>query len=179
MRESRIQKGMKNKVEVYLEDEDGFFEKNEELLATLYEVMSGCLEEEKVPYDVEISLTLVGEDEIQEINKQHRQIDRVTDVLSFPQLEAISNGKIDWQNRDTAECMNLDTNQLILGDIILCYEKAVEQAQTYGHSLKREVCFLIAHSLFHLLGYDHMNEADEKLMVEKQEKVLQSLNILR
>ena len=75
--------------------------------------------------------------------------------------------------------MNYDTNHIMLGDIVLCYEVADEQAKSYGHSLKREVCFLVAHSMFHLLGYDHMNEEDEKLMIAKQNKVLSDLGINR
>ena len=75
--------------------------------------------------------------------------------------------------------MNYDTNHMLLGDIVLCYEVALEQAEAYGHSLRREVCFLVAHSMFHLLGYDHMNEEDEKLMISKQNEVLLNLGIER
>ena len=171
MKEYNILKGMKNKVQVYLEDEEKFFESHADILQEVYKVMEVCLCEEHVPCDVEISLTVVNEHEIQEINREYRQIDKPTDVLSFPQIEPLENGVMAWEEEKTEEVM--------LGDIVLCYERAIEQAKEYGHTLKREVCFLIAHSMFHLLGYDHMNEKDEKLMFDKQEHVLQLLKISR
>ncbi|MGL4344695.1 MAG: rRNA maturation RNase YbeY [Cellulosilyticaceae bacterium] len=164
---------------LYLEDETGFFENNKALWEQAQHVMEACLDEEKVPYEVEVSVTVVNSDEIHQINLEHRQIDRPTDVLSFPQIDPASNGVILWDDIDHTMVMNLDTENLILGDIVLCDDIAKEQAAAYGHSLEREVCFLIAHSMFHLLGYDHMNEHDEKLMFSKQEKVLEQLSILR
>lgn len=166
-----IQKGMTNSVEVYLEDEPGFFEKYPEILKSAYDVMAKCLEEEGVPFDAEISLTVVDQEEIQLINKTHRNIDKITDVLSFPQIEPLEAGKIDWKE--------VDKHQVMLGDIILCYERAAQQAEEYGHSLKREVCFLIAHSMLHLLGYDHIKDEDEEVMFNKQKDILNVLNISR
>lgn len=171
MKEYNTQKRMANKVQVYLEDEEGFFVPRQEILETAYKVMERCLEMEGIENDTEISLTVVDKAEIKAINKEYREIDRVTDVLSFPQIEPESNGKIIWDD--------VRGNPIMLGDIILCHEKAIEQAEEYGHTLEREVCFLIAHSMFHLLGYDHMNEVDEKLMFEKQEQILKVLNIVR
>lgn len=168
-----------NKMNLYLEDDYEFFEKHEGLLEDVKAVIEECLKVEKVPYSVEISLTVVDKEEIKEINNEHRQIDRSTDVLSFPQIDPLSNGVIDWKNLDEASIMNYDTKDILLGDIVLCHEVAEEQAGEYGHTLRREVCFLVAHSMFHLLGYDHMNEADEKLMISKQNEVLLSLNIGR
>lgn len=170
---------MKNKVTLYLEDEVNFFESHNELLEKVKAVINQCLEEEKVPFEVEVSLTVVDLETIHEINKEHRNIDRPTDVLSFPQIDPETIGYINWDTLDTASCVNYDTEEVILGDIILCADKAREQAASYGHSLTREVCFLVAHSMFHLLGYDHMTEEDEKTMVKKQESVLQCLSILR
>ena len=164
---------------IYLEDEQGFFEKEAGLYEKVQQVIEKCVEMEKVPYEVEVSLTVVGLEAIHEINKMYRQVDRPTDVLSFPQIEPEAVGKMNWSNIDESECMNFDTKQLMLGDIILCDEKAREQAQSYGHSLEREICFLTAHSMFHLLGYDHMTEKDEKEMFGKQEEVLRLLKILR
>ncbi|MBU3812529.1 MAG: rRNA maturation RNase YbeY [Candidatus Niameybacter stercoravium] len=164
---------------LYLEDEYNFFEKHEDLFEEVQKVIAKCLEVEKVPYESEISLTVVDKEEIRSINHEHRDIDRATDVLSFPQIDPESNGIIDWGNLDETEVMNYDTNHIMLGDIVLCYEVADEQAKSYGHSLKREVCFLVAHSMFHLLGYDHMNEEDEKLMIAKQNEVLSNLGINR
>lgn len=164
---------------IYLEDEYDFFKHNEGLLETVEEVIKTCLETEQVPYEAEISLTVVDKGEIKEINKEHREIDKATDVLSFPQIEPKTNGVIEWNDLDESSIMNYDTNHILLGDIVLCYEVAQEQAASYGHSLKREVCFLVAHSMFHLLGYDHMNESDEKLMISKQNEVLLKLGIER
>ncbi|PHV71446.1 rRNA maturation RNase YbeY [Sporanaerobium hydrogeniformans] len=166
-------------MQIYIEDENDFFESNQEILSLIYQVIEECLIREKVPYEVELSLTVVNKEEIQKMNKAYRQIDKATDVLSFPQLEATGQGKIDWSNLDEMEVMNLDTQQLMLGDIVLCVDKAKEQAEDYGHSLKREICFLVAHSMFHLLGYDHMNEEDEEEMMQKQEAVLETLDISR
>jgi len=161
---------MKNRVQLYLEDEPGFFESHADILQDVYRVIEACLSEETVSMGVEISLTIVDELEIQQINKDYRGIDQPTDVLSFPQIEPLANGKIVWEKTN---------HQVMLGDIILCYEKAIEQASEYGHTLKREICFLVAHSMFHLLGYDHMNEIDEKMMFDKQESILSLLNISR
>ena len=164
---------------VYLEDETGFFEANPGLYEKVESVIERCLDEENVPYEVEVSLSVVDLATIREINASHRQIDRPTDVLSFPQIDAEKIGYINWDNVDFSSCVNYDTEEVMLGDIILCDDKAKEQAQSYGHSLEREVCFLVAHSMFHLLGYDHMTPEDEKNMFTKQESVLQYLSILR
>lgn len=164
---------------LYLEDETGFFDQYPELYKKVECVIERCLDEEEVPYEVELSLTVVDLKRIHEINKAHRNIDRPTDVLSFPQIDAEEIGYINWDQIDYSSCVNYDTEEVMLGDIILCDEKAREQAIQYEHSLEREICFLVAHSMFHLLGYDHMTPEDEKKMVSKQESVLQYLSILR
>lgn len=164
---------------IYLEDETKFFETNPGLYEKVEAVINRCLDEEEVPYEVEISLSMVDLETIHQINRDHRQVDRPTDVLSFPQLDPVTIGKIDWDHIDFASCTNYDTEEVMLGDIILCDDKAKEQALAYGHSLEREICFLVAHSMFHLLGYDHMTPEDEKVMLQKQESVLQYLSILR
>ena len=164
---------------IYLEDEAGFFEENQKLYNKVRMVIDKCIDKENVPYEVEVSLSVVSLEEIHEINKNHREIDRPTDVLSFPQIEPDVVGSINWDSLDLSGAMNYDTDEVILGDIILCLERAKEQALEYGHSLEREVCFLVAHSMFHLLGYDHMTEVDEKNMMSKQEEILKELEILR
>lgn len=164
---------------VYLDDEIKFFDNNKELYDKIELVMEKCLDKESVPYEVEISLSVVSLQEIHDINSQHRNIDRPTDVLSFPQLELSEVGKIDWDSLDLSGSVNYDTEEVILGDIILCVDRAKEQAIEYGHSLDREICFLVAHSMFHLLGYDHMNQNDENIMIAKQEEVLRELEITR
>lgn len=164
---------------IYLEDEVQFFENHPELYQKVESVIHRCLDEENVPYEVEVSLTVVDLETIHRINKKHRQVDRPTDVLSFPQIDPERIGYINWEQIDFSGCVNYDTDEIMLGDIILCADKAKEQAESYGHSLEREICFLVAHSMFHLLGYDHMTPEDEKTMVTKQESVLQYLSILR
>lgn len=164
---------------IYLEDEYDFFAGNQDILNNVEKVIKECLKQEDAFKDVEISLTVVDKEEIRQINKEHRDIDKSTDVLSFPQIEAELESGIDWDNLDKTMYMNLDTEDIMLGDIVLCHEVAKEQAKEYGHSLNREVCFLVAHSMFHLLGYDHMTEEEEKVMISKQEKVLSSLGITR
>ncbi len=126
-----------------------------------------ALAEEEIEDDAEVSLTMVDNARIRELNKRFREIDRETDVLSFP-----------MGDEDGFE-VNPETDALLLGDIVISLEKAKAQSEEYGHSMKREVAFLIAHSLFHLLGYDHMTPDEEKEMFAKQEKVLQRLGITR
>ncbi len=126
-----------------------------------------ALLEEDIEDDAEVSLTFTDNARIRELNKQFREIDRETDVLSFP-----------MGDEDGFE-VNPETDALLLGDIVISLEKAKAQSEEYGHSMKREVAFLIAHSLFHLLGYDHMTPDEEKEMFAKQEKVLQRLGITR
>lgn len=118
-----------------------------------------------------VCVSFVDENEIRELNKKHRNVDRVTDVLSFPMLE-IKPGD------DLAEFRE-ETEEVFLGDIVICTKRAKEQAKEYGHSYNRELCFLALHGLLHLLGYDHMTEEDEKLMMSTAEEILSSANVRR
>ena len=141
-------------------------------------VLEAALEELKQPSaQLEVSLSFVGEEEIRSLNKQYRDTDKVTDVLSFPSVDNPSRGVIDIAEHGAD--LNPETWLLNLGDIIICLPRAKQQAKEYGHSIKREVAFLALHSLLHLLGYDHMNEQDEAQMNELQNKVLDKLNIKR
>lgn len=126
-----------------------------------------ALEEEEIEDDAEVSVTLVDNVRIRELNAEFREIDRETDVLSFPL------GDNEGFEADP------DTDAILLGDIVISLEKAAAQAEEYGHSFRREVAFLITHSLFHLLGYDHMTPEEETEMFAKQEKVLEKLGITR
>lgn len=129
---------------------------------------AAALEEEGIDDTAEVSVTLVDNEGIRELNREHRDIDRETDVLSFPLGD------------DDGYEVDPDNDAIMLGDIVISLEKAAQQAQEYGHSYRREVAFLITHSLFHLLGYDHVNsEEEEKIMFGKQEKVLDKLGITR
>lgn len=128
---------------------------------------AAALEEEGIDDTAEVSVTLVDNEGIRELNREHRDIDRETDVLSFPL-------------GDDGYEVDPDNDAIMLGDIVISLEKAAQQAEEYGHSYRREVAFLITHSLFHLLGYDHVNsEEEEKIMFGKQEKVLDKLGITR
>ena len=129
------------------------------------------LDFEKVPYECEISVTIVDDERIHEINKEFREIDRSTDVLSFPLNEFEK--AADWQNFDEDKAsFNYDTGELMLGDIILSAEHIIKQANEYGHTRKREVAFLVIHSILHLLGYDHMTKEDEEKMFSRQRQIL-------
>lgn len=126
-----------------------------------------ALEEEEIADDAEVSVTLVDNARIRELNNEYREIDRETDVLSFPLGD------------DEGYEVDPDTDAVLLGDIVISLERAAAQAEEYGHSFKREVAFLVTHSLFHLLGYDHMTSEEETEMFAKQEKVLNKLGITR
>ena len=124
------------------------------------------LVEENFEYDAEVEVTFVNDDQIQEFNSQYRNIDKSTDVLSFPLGE---NG-----NYDT----NPETGYKMLGDIVISVEHAVSQGELYGHGLRREIAYLTVHSMLHLLGYDHVDEGIEKAkMREKEEIVLSKLGL--
>lgn len=132
------------------------------------------LESEEFCDDVEISLTFTDNDAIREINLETRGKDSATDVLSFPMLEQDEDGTLIIYDEDIADGF------VLLGDIVISAERAVEQAEEYGHSLIREMCFLAVHSVLHLLGYDHeLSEEHEKIQFEKQEQILSKLGITR
>lgn len=137
------------------------------------------LEQEKCPFDCEINITITDNADIREINKQTRDIDKETDVLSFPGLFFDAPGVFDEDMKDEADCIDPENGLTILGDIVLSADKIFAQAQEYGHSVKREYAFLIAHSMLHLCGYDHMEEDEAAVMEEKQRTVLDRLNITR
>lgn len=124
---------------------------------------------------VNVSLNFVSEDEILNLNQQFRNIDKKTDVLSFPNL----NKKYDQKLSEFDGERNFDDGLLFLGDIVICKKVAYAQAKEYGHSKKREVCFLALHGLLHLLGYDHIESDEEKIMNETAEKILASLGVNR
>lgn len=155
------------KIYVYFSDEQD----NIKLDFNAEELIEKCTEqalvEEEIDESAEVSVTFVDNEKIRALNAEHRGIDRETDVLSFPAFT------------DDGFEVNPENDAIILGDIVISLEKAKAQSEEYGHSMLRETAFLIAHSLFHLLGYDHETEAEEKEMFEKQENVLQRLGITR
>ncbi|WP_312044507.1 rRNA maturation RNase YbeY [Anaerotignum sp.] len=140
-----------------------------ELSQTIEKIIADALTYEGFQKPCEVSVSIVDNEEIHQINKQFRDIDRATDVLSFPLLTFEEGEMPDLNEKD----------EVLLGDIIISLERAREQAEEYGHSLKREIAFLTAHSMLHLLGYDHMEEEEEKEMFEKQREILNKAGIPR
>lgn len=158
------------------EEEVGF--DYEELLI---EVIQESLRQEACPYECEINLTLTENEGIRRINQEFRDLDVPTDVLSFPMVEYDTPGDFSLLEAPDARVMyfNLDSGELLLGDIVISLERAREQAEEYGHTLERELAFLTVHSVLHLMGYDHMEEDEREEMERKQEKILQQLGITR
>lgn len=146
---------------------------------TAREVAEQVLTEEECPYEAEVSLLLTSDEEIHELNLRYREIDRATDVLSFPQITYETPGDLSLAEAHEAQCFNPDTGELFLGDIIISLDRVREQAERYGHGPRREFAFLVAHSMLHLLGYDHMTEEEAADMEERQSRVLHHLGIER
>lgn len=122
------------------------------------------------PFETSVEVLLTDNDEIHEINLSHREIDRPTDVLSFPMNDYLAPG--DFSEIEDMGTFDPDTGELMLGDIVVSMDKVVSQAEEYGHSKERELAFLIAHSMLHLFGFDHMEEEERKVMEQKQEEIL-------
>lgn len=158
------------KLKVYFSNAQKAVKITPEIKNLLRKAIKTALGYEKFPSDAEVSVSFVTNDEIHELNRTYRGVDRPTDVLSFPMLDGDADeGDID-----------IDSDSVVLGDIIISAEKAVEQAARYGHSVERELAFLAVHSTLHLLGYDHeRSEEEEKDMFEKQEKILIAAGIPR
>lgn len=136
------------------------------LIIKMKEAAKLCLERAGIRYqNTEISLTFTDPEQIQSINKEYRNIDSVTDVLSFPQYEDIS-------------VANNDEN-IFLGDVVICRQQAAAQAEEYGHSEERELVYLFVHSMFHLLGYDHMEEAEKVAMRAAEEDIMKKIGLSR
>lgn len=143
------------------------------------EIVEAALDYEQCPYECQVSVTLVDNETIHQVNLEYRQIDRPTDVLSFPSLEYEKAGEFDWLENEEIGCFDPESGELLLGDIMISMDKVKEQSAEYGHSEKREFAFLIAHSMLHLMGYDHMVEDERKVMERKQEEILQMKHYTR
>ncbi len=148
-----------NKVEIFVQTEDNIKE-----LETVEKVLYKAIEKEKLE-NVSFNLIIVNNDYIHELNRTYRKIDRPTDVITFA-----------LEDEDT---IIVPGEERILGDIYISIDKAKEQAEEYGHSLLRELSFLAVHGFYHLLGYDHATEEEEKVMFQKQEEVLEAYGIRR
>lgn len=147
-------------------------EKKEKYNKIIEKVLSKCFEEEKITNSkLNITITLTTPKNIQKINKEYRNVDRATDVLSFPMFEK-EELKIKIEHEEYE-------HEDILGDIIISIEKVEEQAKEYGHSFDRELSYMVVHGFYHLMGYDHIEEKDKKDMRIKEDKILNDLNIKR
>ena len=154
---------------ILVSDPDGV---SREWMDMLSAAAESCLRREGMdPETAEISLSFVSEEEIQQLNRDYRGVDSVTDVLSFPLLEDTGD-LIVIGDEDEAE-------DLVLGDVVICLKRAEEQAEEYGHSKQREVVYLFVHSVLHLLGYDHMTEEERAEMRQREEEVMDELHLSR
>lgn len=139
---------------------------SEAIVDRIVEAASLCAVEEGLdPKRIEVSVTFVGEEEIRDLNKHFRQVDKVTDVLSFPQYDSMVDVPAE--------------GVICLGDVVICSEQALIQADEFGHSAEREIVYLFVHSMFHLMGYDHMEEEEKAIMRQQEEKVMTILGVER
>lgn len=146
---------------IYFDDRQDSIEISRELEGLLESVIKECLRVEGLDEDYEVSVSFVTDEEIQDLNRDYRGVDKVTDVLSFP---------VDDE---------FDVGDKLLGDIIISTNRAKEQAEDYGHEFIREMAYLTAHSMFHLMGYDHMDDDEKSDMRSKEKLVMKNLNIFK
>ncbi len=165
---------------LYTDNRQDKEEVTEEFINQINEVCNYALEKEEVKVQYQISLLFVDNNGIKEINKETRGMDKITDVLSFPMLDYKKGNvfKTEYLNTEFDERF-LDGEELVLGDIVLSLERAREQSLDYNHSYTREACYLVVHSILHLLGYDHMEEEEKAVMRKREEEILEGLKIKR
>lgn len=136
------------------------------------DIVEASLDYEECPYEAEVNVVLTDNEGIREINLEYRQIDAPTDVLSFPMVDYETESDFDHVEDAVEDYFNPETGELMLGDIIISVDKVEEQAAKYGHSETRELAFLVAHSMLHLCGYDHMEEEERSRMEQRQREIL-------
>lgn len=136
------------------------------------DIVEAAIDYEGCPYECEVSVLITDNDGIQEINKEMRQIDAPTDVLSFPMAEYDMPADFEALDEEDPSLFDPDTGELLLGDIVLNQDRIESQAREYGHEEKRELAFLVAHSMLHLFGYDHMEDSERLEMEKRQEEIL-------
>ena len=141
-------------------------------------VAEKVLDMEECPYEVQVNLVITDNEEIRRVNLEFRSINAATDVLSFPMIPFESPSDFSPVEEDDSY-FDMDTDELMLGDIMISADRVLSQAREYGHSVKREFCFLVAHSMLHLLGYDHMTPEEASVMEQKQASALEQLQITR
>ncbi len=162
---------------IYLENE-GDLELDLNYQEVAQRVGDAVLDYEQCPYESDVELLLTMDEEISKMTREFRDLDRATDVLSFPMIAYESPADFAFLEEDES-CFDPDTGELMLGNIVISKQKVVEQAEEYGHTVEREYAFLIAHSMLHLLGYDHMEEEERAVMEKKQREILDGLGITR
>lgn len=150
-------------MELWIDNRQSIYPVDEALMGEVERAVKMSLQMERNSLDYEVSVSFVNNEEIHELNRDYRGVDRPTDVLSFQMDEEEIYGEMD----------------VVLGDIVISMEKAMEQAEDFGHSLMREVVYLTVHSMFHLMGYDHMNEEEKKEMRGKEKAVLKELGVFK
>jgi len=161
-------------VEIIIENIQDKMEVTDEMRELLRKCVELSFKVEAFQIESEVGFLLVDNEKIRQMNSKYRKKDAPTDVLSFPMVE-MKGGKLKPDSGD----FDMDENMLVLGDIVISMEMAEKQAEEYGHSFERELAFLATHGIFHLLGYDHENEEEEKVMLSKQEAILQKMELKR
>lgn len=165
---------------IYVDNRQDKIKVTDEFIKKLENVINFALKEEEVSIECEISMLFVDNEEIRNINNETRGIDRATDVLSFPMLD-YEDKKVfkEIYKYNNFDVTFMDGEELVLGDIVLSLERALEQSKEYNHSFEREACYLVVHSVLHLLGYDHMEDEDKRIMRKREEEILGKLDITR
>lgn len=143
----------------------------------LHKIIPFTMEFENCPYEAEVSVVITDDEAIRETNREFRNIDRATDVLSFPMCIYQTPGA--FEALEEQDVFHPETGELLLGDIMISYDHVQKQAEAFGHSEVREFAFLTVHSMLHLFGYDHETEAERSVMEEKQTLILDALGIKR
>ena len=146
---------------------------------TIENVINACVRMVSCPYEISVNILITDDENIRKYNKEYRDIDKETDVLSFPAVDYEEPADFSIAEKNRYSYFDADTDELILGDIILNGDRVFKQAQEYDHSVLREFSFLIAHSMLHLFGYDHIEKEDETEMFMLQDKIMDELNISR
>jgi probable rRNA maturation factor len=165
---------------ILLDDRQLKINVDDTLVKLVEEVIDFALKSEGIKLDYEVSIIFVDNQKIREINKEFRNIDKETDVLSFPMLDYVE-GKVykDLYLHTKLEDSFFDDGKLVLGDIAISLEKSMEQCKEFGHSFERETAYLTVHSILHLLGYDHMLEDEKEIMRKREEEILNNFNLER
>ncbi|SEF74194.1 probable rRNA maturation factor [Caloramator fervidus] len=160
---------------VFIENNQQKIQVTDEIINLIKEVIERAIRYENIDFKYEVNVYLVDNELIREYNRDYRNIDKETDVLSFPMIDFNKREKYKVEKTD----FDPETNCVLLGDIVLSLEKALEQSKEYGHSFEREIAFLTVHSVLHLLGYDHEKEEERIVMRNKEEDILKSMSLVR